>query len=193
MGSVFSSLTPKKGDEVFHFSRDIVVCIIIQLEKINTMKAYRVVYTEEGRIRYFFFKYRKTLENVFKMCKAHLMIQSIYKHNGILLKKEEDTLNFTFFVSIFPTTTIHTYKHISYYEYHKTRKSLIRIIRGVGLCVIFYKFMHRGYNHTFMKITKFKSDTGVGIMQELCEDDHNMLHNYFYEINGGKKSFADCP
>lgn len=174
MGSVFSSLTPKKGDEVFYFSRDIVVCIIIQLEKINTMKAYRVVYTEEGCIRCFFSKYRKMLKEVFKMCKAHLMIQSIYKLDRIILKKEYDSLNFTFGVYIKKDQNLHDYIHFSYYNYHngKRRQCYTRIISGVGLTVIFCDLKSLKLDYPVMKITKFKHGGHVGIIEEYEEDDY---------------------
>lgn len=164
------------------FSRDIVVCIIIQLEKIDTMKAYRVVYTEDGYIRIFFLKYRKMLEESFKMCKAHLMAQSIPKHHHIILKTEQDSLNFTFYVFIRGNfERLQAYKHVSYHEYHKTRGCLLLIVHGVGLCIIFENFEFKGAKHTMMKITKLKS-SGVGIIAELDNNDtrvycKNVLEN----------------
>lgn len=172
MGLGFS----QKQEELFElFSRDVVVCIIIQLEKIDTMKAYRVVYTEDGYIRNYFLKYKRILEESFKMCKAHLMAQSIRKLDRVILKTTQDNLNFTFYVFIRGNfERLQTYKHASYYEYHKTRGCLLLMVHGVGLCIIFENFEFKGTKHMMMKVTKLKS-SGVAIIEEL---DNNDTHVY---------------
>lgn len=176
MGAIFSSSV-----ESFHFSRDIVVCIIIQLEKINSLKAYHVVYTGDGEIRGFFFKYRFQMKLIFKMCRAHLMTQSIYKQQIWKIKYKIDDIHFR---SRFNG-------NVGMYIYCEPKRVCcdacqMVLIHDVGLCIWFNKF---GPNKEpyIAKIDDFKSN--VARLCEFTDDEKTHVRDYWIQTFELEKIF----
>ena len=141
MGGIFSSV------ELFTFSRDIVVCIIIQLEKLNPMKAYQVVYTDEGNIRGFFFRYRSLLKQVFQTCRAHLMAQSLYLPRR-LNKNYHPLCGFLIMMrhSQYRNIYCHFEPNYMYYTSHAPWGEYVHgvvrplVVDKIGLCIVCYSF-----------------------------------------------------